>query len=67
MEITDTTKRTVRVQLDKVDLVEYFSEKTGMENIDGFKIVLTDKDGVDYPLNKRINRLTLIGDNSGEK
>lgn len=67
MKIVDSTKRTVRLTLDRQDLVEYFSEKTGMENIDGFNWYLTDNKGNDHGLNKGMDFITLIGDNRGEK
>lgn len=64
MEIQDKTRRTVRLELTADDLLEIFSEKSQMENIDGFKWMLTSKDG-DRELNSGITGIVIICDNAG--
>lgn len=66
MKINDTTRRTMRLELDEGDLIEIFIEKTDMLDIEDFKILLMTDSG-DKSLNAFVKGIVLIGyDKEGE-
>uniref|UniRef100_A0A3B0M8J0 Uncharacterized protein n=1 Tax=Arsenophonus endosymbiont of Trialeurodes vaporariorum TaxID=235567 RepID=A0A3B0M8J0_9GAMM len=60
MQITDETRRVVRLEISKTDLLIIFQQKSGMRDISNFEFKLATERG-DVPLNADITGISLIG------